>query len=55
MEDIFSKHFNRLHNDLKKIQGYDPLMKVVLSNTFRQLEEDIMDELGENENEEKSY
>lgn len=47
MEEIFSKHFNRLIGDLNQIQGFSPVMKVVISNTFRQLEEDIMEEQGE--------
>ena len=51
MEEIFAKHYNRLNNDLKQIQGYTPVMKVVISNTFRELENEVMNELGEYNNE----
>ena len=44
---IFTKHFNRLDGDLKQIQGFSPVMKVVISNAFRQLEEDVMEEIGD--------
>ena len=47
MEEIFAKHYNRLNNDLKQIQGYTPVMKVVISSAFRELESEVMNELGE--------
>lgn len=41
IQDLFSKHFNRIKNDLNQIKGVTPVMLVVISNGFRNLEEDI--------------
>lgn len=49
IKDLFSKHFNRIKNDLTQIKGVTPVMMVVISNGFRNLEEDVLDEL-ENKN-----
>lgn len=47
LSDIFSKHYSRLVNDLSQIVGFTPVMKVVISNAMRCLEEDIKEQQGE--------
>lgn len=48
ISDIFSKHYSRLINDLSQIVGFTPVMKVVISNSIRCLEDDILEIKGEN-------
>lgn len=47
LSDIFSKHYSRLVNDLSQIVGFTPVMKVVISNAMRCLEEDIKEQQGD--------
>lgn len=47
LSDIFSKHYSRLVNDLSQIVGFTPVMKVVISNSMRCLEEDIKEKQGD--------
>jgi hypothetical protein len=49
IRDLFSKHFNRIKTDLLQIKGVTPVMIIVISNGFRNLEDDILNVL-ENEN-----
>lgn len=46
--DIFSKHYSRMINDLSQIVGFTPVMRVVISNSMRCLEDDILEIKGEN-------
>ena len=46
LQAIFAKHYKRIENDLKNINGYIPLFSVVLSSDFRNLESDILNEVG---------
>ena len=58
MQELFKKHFNRLNNDLKQVQGYTPVMKVVISSALRELEDDIrikFEHSGENHDTENNY
>lgn len=48
IRDLFSKHFNRIKTDLLQIKGVTPVMLVVISNEFRNLEDDVLNVL-ENE------
>lgn len=48
ISDIFSKHYSRMINDLSQIVGFTPVMKVVISNSMRCLEDDILEIKGEN-------
>ena len=48
IEDLFSKHFNRIKNDLNQIKGVTPVMLMVVSTGFRNLEEDIKEVLENN-------
>lgn len=48
IRDLFSKHFNRIKADLLQIKGVTPVMLVVISNEFRNLEDDVLNVL-ENE------
>jgi hypothetical protein len=48
ISDIFSKHYSRMINDLSQIVGFTPVMKVVISNSIRCLEDDILEIKGEN-------
>lgn len=41
IENLFSKHFNRVKNDLNQIIGFTPVMLMVVSTAFRNLEDDI--------------
>lgn len=41
IENLFSKHFNRVKKDLSQIIGFTPVMLVVVSTAFRNLEDDI--------------
>lgn len=41
IENLFSKHFNRAKNDLNQIIGFTPVMLMVVSTAFRNLEDDI--------------
>lgn len=45
IQDLFSKHFNRIKNDLNQVNGVTPVMMLIISNGFRNLEEDINGEL----------
>ena len=45
IEILFSKHFNRAKKDLSQIIGFTPVMLMVVSTAFRNLEEDIKNEL----------
>ena len=47
LSDIFSKHYNRMMSDLSQIVGFTPVMKVVISNSMRCLEEDILEKQGD--------
>lgn len=49
IRDLFSKHFNRIKADLSQIKGVTPVMLMVISNGFRNLEEDINDVLEIND------
>lgn len=48
----FSKYYKRLEIDLKQINGITPLMLSIISMNYRNLEDAIIDELGETENKE---
>lgn len=48
IEILFSKHFNRAKKDLSQIIGFTPVMLMVVSTAFRNLEEDIKNELEKN-------
>lgn len=50
ISDIFSKHYNRMMNDLSQVVGFTPVMKVVISNSIRCLEDDILEIKGDNKN-----
>lgn len=39
--ELFSKHFNRIKKDLSQITGVTPLMLMVVSTAFRNLEDDV--------------
>lgn len=41
ISDLFSKHYSRMINDLSLVNGFQPVMKVIISNSMRCLEEDI--------------
>lgn len=41
IESLFSKHFNRVKKDLSQIIGVTPVMTMVVSTAFRNLEDDI--------------
>lgn len=41
IENLFSKHFNRVKNDLNQIIGFTPVMLMVVSTAFRNLEDDV--------------
>jgi hypothetical protein len=43
--ELFSKHFNRVKKDLSQITGVTPLMLMVVSTAFRNLEDDVKDVL----------
>lgn len=43
--ELFSKHFNRIKKDLSQITGVTPLMLMVVSTAFRNLEDDVKDVL----------
>lgn len=43
ISDIFSKHYSRMITDLSQIVGFTPVMKVVISNSMRCLEDDILE------------
>lgn len=45
IENLFSKHFNRVKKDLSQITGVTPLMLMVVSTAFRNLEDDVKDVL----------
>ena len=45
IRDLFSKHFNRIKTDLLQIKGVTPVMLVVISNEFRNLEDDVLNVL----------
>lgn len=47
ISNIFSKHYSRMMNDLSQIVGFTPVMKVVISNSIRCLEDDILEIKGE--------
>jgi hypothetical protein len=47
LSDIFSKHYNRMMSDLSQIVGFTPVMKIVISNSLRCLEEDVLEKKGE--------
>ena len=53
LSDIFSKHYNRMMSDLSQIVGFTPVMKVVISNSMRCLEEDILGKQGDTTNDNK--
>jgi hypothetical protein len=46
--ELFSKHFNRVKKDLSQITGVTPLMIMVVSSAFRNLEDDVKDVLEKN-------
>lgn len=46
--ELFSKHFNRVKKDLSQITGVTPLMLMVVSTAFRNLEDDVKDVLEKN-------
>ena len=45
IENLFSKHFNRAKTDLSQIIGFTPVMLMVVSTAFRNLEDDVKDVL----------
>lgn len=45
ISELFSKHFNRTKTDLLQIIGVTPVMLMVVSNAFRNLEDDIKNAL----------
>lgn len=47
--ELFSKHFNRIKKDLSQITGVTPLMLMVVSTAFRNLEDDVKDVLEKND------
>jgi hypothetical protein len=54
--ELFSKHFNRVKKDLSQITGVTPLMLMVVSTAFRNLEDDVKDVLEKNNGlDENSY
>ena len=54
ISDIFSKHYSRMITDLSQIVGFTPVMKVVISNSMRCLEDDILEKKEkENDNRRK--
>ena len=51
ISELFSKHFNRAKKDLSQIIGVTPVMLMVVSTAFRNLEDDIKNVLEkENDN-----
>lgn len=46
--ELFSKHFNRVKKDLSQITGVTPLMLMVVSAAFRNLEDDVKDVFEKN-------
>lgn len=54
--ELFSKHFNRIKKDLSQITGVTPLMLMVVSTAFRNLEDDVKNVLEKNDGlDEDSY
>jgi hypothetical protein len=54
--ELFSKHFNRIKKDLSQITGVTPLILMVVSTAFRNLEDDVKNVLEkENGMDEDSY
>lgn len=47
--ELFSKHFNRVKKDLSQITGVTPLMLMVVSTAFRNLEDDVKNVLEKND------
>lgn len=41
ISELFSKHFNRAKKDLSQIIGVTPIMLMVISTAFRNLEDDV--------------
>lgn len=41
ISELFSKHFNRAKKDLSQIIGVTPVMLMVVSTAFRNLEDDV--------------
>lgn len=41
ISELFSKHFNRAKKDLSQIIGVTPVMLMVISTAFRNLEDDV--------------
>lgn len=41
IEQIFAKHYKRIEEDLKQIQGFTPVMQKIISIDIKKLEEDI--------------
>lgn len=48
ISELFSKHFNRIKKDLSQITGVTPLMVMVVSASFRNLEDDVKNVLEKN-------
>lgn len=42
IEQIFAKHYKRIEEDLKQIQGFTPVMQKIISIDIKKLEEDIL-------------
>lgn len=54
--ELFSKHFNRIKKDLSQITGVTPLMLMVVSTAFRNLEDDVKNVVEKNDGlDEDSY
>lgn len=45
ISELFSKHFNRAKKDLSQIIGVTPVMLMVVSTAFRNLEDDVRNAL----------
>lgn len=45
IQELFSKHFNRMKTDLNQIKGFTPLMLIAVSSSMRNLENDVIGEL----------
>lgn len=45
ISELFSKHFNRAKKDLSQIIGVTPVMLMVVSTAFRNLEDDVINAL----------
>lgn len=43
----FSKHYKRMEEDLKQVQGFTPLMLKIISINLQKLEEDVLNEFNE--------